>query len=57
MELFIWMLVAFLTVIPFFKILPHFGISQYWAAAAVVPIGTIGLLWWIAMKLQEMERR
>ena len=39
------------------KLLPFFGINKYWAAAAILPIGTIGLLWWMSIKLQELEKR
>ncbi|MEO9515309.1 MAG: hypothetical protein ABJM43_14090 [Paracoccaceae bacterium] len=56
-EMLIWLAIAALSIIPFFKILPHFGINQYWAFLSILPIGTIALLWWIAVKLQDMERR
>jgi len=57
MNLLIWILIAAATVIPMFKLLPHFGINQYWAIICVVPIGTIAMLWFMAIKLQELERR
>jgi hypothetical protein len=53
----IWVAIAALTIIPMFKLLPHFGINQYWAFVCAVPIGTIALLWFMALKLQEMEKR
>ncbi len=52
-----WIIVAAASIIPMFKLLPHFGLSAYWAFVCVVPIGTIALLWLMAMKLQELERR
>jgi len=52
-----WLIIAALSVIPLFKLLPHFGINKYWALVAIVPIGTLGLLWFMAIKLQELERR
>ncbi len=53
----IWLLIAAATIIPMFKLLPHFGINRNWALLGIIPIGTIALLWWMAMKLQELERR
>jgi hypothetical protein len=54
----LWVLiVAALSIIPMFKILPHFGINKYWALVCIVPIGTIAMLWWVATKIQELERR
>ena len=50
-----WLLSA-LTAIPMVKLLPHFGINKYWAVACLVPIGPIILLWWMGLKLQELER-
>jgi len=56
-EMIVWLVIAALTIIPMFKLLPHFGISAYWAFVCVIPIGTIALLWFMALKLQELERR
>ena len=53
----IWLLIAAATIIPMFKLLPHFGINQYWAFVCVIPIGTIAMLWFMAIKLQELEKR
>jgi len=53
----IWLVIAALTIVPMFKLLPHFGISKYWAFVCVIPIGTIALLWFMALKLQELEKR
>ncbi|MEM7632855.1 MAG: hypothetical protein AAF227_12735 [Pseudomonadota bacterium] len=57
MEFFIWIIITVATIVPMVKLLPHFGINQYWAAVCIVPIGTVGLIWWMAMKLQELEKR
>ena len=57
MEFFVWLIVAALTVIPMLKLLPHFGIEKYWAFIGIIPLGALALLWWMAMKLQELERR
>jgi hypothetical protein len=51
-----WLILSALTAIPMVKLLPFFGIKQYWAAACLVPLGTIALLWWIAIKQQELEK-
>ena len=52
-----WIIIGLVTIILMLKLLPFFGINKYWAAAAVLPIGTIGLLWWMSIKLQELEKR
>ena len=39
-----------LVVIPFWKLLPRFGISKYFAIAAVLPAIAIILLWVMAFK-------
>ncbi len=51
-----WLILSALTAIPMVKLLPHFGINKYWAAACIVPFGTIALLWWMGLKLQELEK-
>jgi len=51
-----WLVLSALTAIPMLKPLPHFGINKYWAAACLVPFGTIALLWWMGLKLQELEK-
>jgi hypothetical protein len=51
-----WLVLSALTAIPMLKLLPHFGINKYWAAACLVPFGTIALLWWMGLKLQELEK-
>ena len=57
MEGIVWLIVTVLTIIPMLKLLPHFGIDKYWAAVCIIPMGALALLWWMAMKLQELERR
>ncbi len=57
MEFLIWIAFTIATIIPMLKLLPHFGIEKFWAFVCVIPIGTLILLWIMAMKLQEMERR
>lgn len=56
MEVLIWIIFTVLTVVPLFKLLPHFGINRNWAFAAIIPLGVLALLWWMALKLQELER-
>ena len=51
-----WLILSALTAIPMVKLLPHFGINKYWAVACIVPFGTIALLWWMGLKLQELEK-
>ena len=57
MELFWWLVIAALTIVPLMKLLPHFGIEKMWAFIALIPVGAAVLLWMMAMKLQEMEKR
>ncbi len=57
MEFLFWLVWTVATIVPMLKLLPHFGIDKYWAVVCVVPIGAIALLWWMAVKLQELERR
>ncbi|SDE46639.1 hypothetical protein [Ruegeria marina] len=57
MEFVIWLVWTVATIVPMLKLLPHFGIDKYWALVCVVPVGALGLLWWMAVKLQELERR
>lgn len=57
MEFLVWLVIAAATVIPMLKLLPHFGIEKYWAFAGVIPLGALVLLWVMAAKLQELEKR
>ena len=52
-----WLILSALTAIPMVKLLPFFGINKYWAAACLIPQLSIALLWWMGMKLQELEKR
>ena len=57
MSTLVWLIVGIATILPMLKLLPHFGINQYWAVVCIFPIGTIVLLWIMAMRLQDMEKR
>lgn len=47
----LWMLVfAALLVIPFWRLLPKYGIPNWVALAAVIPLGALVLLWVIAFR-------
>ncbi len=52
-----WIIVGLITIVPMLKLLPFFGINKYWAAAAIIPVGVVGLLWYMAINLQELEKR
>jgi len=48
---FLWLLVfAALMVIPFWRLLPKYGIPNWVALVAVIPLGALVLLWVIAFK-------
>lgn len=53
----VWLIMSVLIVIPMLKLLPHFGIHKYWALIGIIPLGALALIWWMAMKLQELEKR
>jgi membrane protein implicated in regulation of membrane protease activity len=57
MEFLVWLVVAAATIIPMLKLLPHFGIEKWWALGCVLPVVTLILIWLMAMRLQEMEKR
>ncbi|MEL7165703.1 MAG: hypothetical protein AAFY52_00180 [Pseudomonadota bacterium] len=57
MEVIWFIIVAIAIIVPMFKLLPHFGLSPYWAFFCILPIGVIVLLWVMALKLNEMEKR
>ena len=52
-----YILAVVATIVPMFKLLPHFGINQYWAFLCIIPIATIALLWFMAIRLQDLEKR
>lgn len=48
---FIWFLIlAALLVVPFWRLLPRFGIAAPVALVAIIPLGALVLLWVIAFK-------
>jgi hypothetical protein len=50
----LWLLVVgALVVIPFFRLLPQYGINPYWSVVAVVPAGLIILLWVMASRVPD----
>ncbi|MBV1896489.1 MAG: hypothetical protein KUG70_08515 [Rhodobacteraceae bacterium] len=51
-----WLILSALTAIPMVKLLPFFGVNKYWAAVCIVPLGTLVLLWWMGLKLQDLEK-
>lgn len=57
MEFVVWLAITAATVIPMLKLLPHFGVNKNWAYGAIIPFGALVLLWVMAMKLQELEKR
>jgi hypothetical protein len=58
MEGLLGLLFIVLLIIPMLKLLPHFGINKYWALACIFfPLGPLALIWWMSIKLQELERR
>lgn len=57
MEFVIWLGITVLTIVPMLKLLPHFGIDRKWALVCIIPIGPLALVWWMSIKLQELERR
>ena len=57
MEFVLWAIITVATVVPMLKLLPHFGVAKGWAALCVLPVGALILLWIMAMKLQELEKR
>ncbi|RBI87221.1 hypothetical protein DRV85_02710 [Rhodosalinus halophilus] len=47
----LWLvIVGVLVVIPFWKLLPRFGIPSWVALAALIPFGALVLLWVMAFK-------
>jgi|OM-RGC.v1.036517728 hypothetical protein len=56
MEFIVFVLITALTIIPLYKLLPRFGVSQYWAFAAVIPLGVLVLLWVMASRADRMDR-
>jgi len=49
--MFVWLLVmAVLLVVPFWRILPRYGISNWVSIVAIIPLGALILLWIVAFK-------
>ncbi|MCA8867503.1 MAG: hypothetical protein KDA67_02545 [Rhodobacteraceae bacterium] len=44
------LIMAALLVIPFWRILPRFGIPNWVALVAIIPLGALVLLWVVAFK-------
>ena len=55
MQLLWFIVLSALTVVPLFKLLPHFGLNPWWALAALIPLGLIVLLWIMASRLDEQN--
>ncbi|RBI75302.1 hypothetical protein DQW77_06300 [Roseovarius sp. TE539] len=47
-----FLIIAALVVIPFWRLLPKFGIPNWVSLAAIIPLGAIILLWVMAFKDQ-----
>lgn len=51
--MFFWFLImAVLLVVPFWRILPRYGISNWVSLVAIIPLGALILLWIVAFKDQ-----
>ena len=57
MAILVYAILVVLTVVPFFQLLPHFGINAVWSLIAILPVGVIILLWIMATKRKELESR
>lgn len=55
MEFVVFLVLAALTVIPLFKLLPAFGINPYWALVVLFPLALIVLLWVMASRLDRLQ--
>lgn len=54
--LFWFLIFAALVIVPFWRLLPKFGIPSWVALAAVIPFGAIVLLWVMAFRDQLDEK-
>jgi len=52
----VWLVVAVLTVIPFWKLLPRAGISPYVSLLAAIPVVPLVLLWILAFTTWPGDR-
>jgi|GEM_PF-244668 len=57
MEVLLFLIMAALTVIPLFKLLPAFGINPYWSLIALFPLALVVLLWVMASRLDQLRGR
>jgi len=48
--LLVFIVIAALTIVAFWRILPRAGLSPYWSLVAVVPLGTVILLLVLAFR-------
>ena len=55
MEFIVFVVVAVLTIIPMFKLLPTYGLNALWSLVCVVPLGLIVLLWIMAARAERRE--
>ena len=49
-----WLVVTALAIIPLYKLLPRFGVSQYWAFVAALAGGVLVLLWVMSMRADRI---
>ncbi len=56
MEVVLYVVLAALTVIPLFRLLPRFGINALWSLIAAVPLGGVILLWVMAARVDRLDR-
>jgi len=47
------LIIAALLIVPFWRILPRYGIHQYWSILAALPAVALILLWIIAFKEED----
>jgi len=57
MGVLIWLLACAALIVPFYMLLPHFGLNPWWSLVAFTLIGTIALLWIMSLRLRDMARR
>jgi hypothetical protein len=57
MELIIFLVMAAVTIIPLWTLLPKFDIHKWWSFAALIPLGLIVLLWVMAARSENMGPR
>ena len=45
-----FLFLAVLLVVPFWRLLPSYGMSKYYALLAILPVGAVLLLWVLAFR-------